>query len=68
VSPRKGKGILQRIVERCCGLDVHKASVTAYVRVIAGGEVRQEIRQFSATTRELLQRFETGWLPLRSSW
>jgi transposase len=55
VSPRKGKGILQRIVERCCGLDVHKASVTACVRVIAGGEVRQEIRQFSATTRELLQ-------------
>lgn len=55
MSPRKGKGILQRIVERCCGLDVHKASVTACVRVIAGGEVRQEIRQFSATTRELLQ-------------
>ena len=47
---------MERIVERCCGLDVHKASVTACVRVAtAGGEVCQEIREFATTTRGLLQ-------------
>src|SRR3954462_11223702 len=45
---------MDRVVERCCGLDVHKASVTACVRVTAGGEVRQEIREFATTTRGLL--------------
>ena len=35
---------------------MHKASVTACVRVlVAGGEVRQEIRQFATTPRGLLQ-------------
>jgi transposase len=49
---------LQRIVKRCCaGLDVHKASVTACVRVATstkGEEPRQEIRKFIATTQGLL--------------
>lgn len=45
---------MDRVVERCCGLDVHKASVTACVRATAGGEVRQEIREFATTTRGLL--------------
>jgi transposase len=48
---------LERIVERCCGLDVHKASVTACVRVATtGGEAHQEeIREFATTTQGLLQ-------------
>jgi transposase len=47
---------VKRIVERCAGLDVHKASVTACVRTSGeGGEPRQEIGEFSATTRGLLQ-------------
>ena len=47
---------MERIVERCAGLDVHKASVTACVRVVtSGGELRQEIGQFATTTRGLLQ-------------
>lgn len=51
----KGEG-LKRIVERCAGLDVHKASITACVRTPGeGGEPHQEIRKFSATTRGLLQ-------------
>jgi transposase len=51
----KGEG-LKRIVERCAGLDVHKASITACVRTGGeGGEPHQEIRKFSATTRGLLQ-------------
>src|SRR3954469_20477757 len=50
---------MDRVVERCCGLDVHKASVTACVRVTAGGEVRQEIREFATTWGLLLLR---DWL------
>jgi transposase len=47
---------LRRIIERCAGLDVHKASITACVRTtVEGGEPHQEIREFSATTRGLLQ-------------
>jgi transposase len=48
---------LDRLVERCAGLDVHKASVTACVRVVATGEgedTRQEIREFATTTQGLL--------------
>src|SRR3954469_11890272 len=50
---------MDRVVERCCGLDVHKASVTACVRLTAGGEVRQEIREFATTWGLLLLR---DWL------
>jgi transposase len=47
---------MDRVVQRCCGLDVHKASVTACVRVHgAAGELHQEIQEFAATTRGLLQ-------------
>jgi transposase len=47
---------LERIVERCAGLDVHKASVTACVRVAATSEEEphQETRKFSTTTQGLL--------------
>ena len=56
VSPRKRKGILERIVKRCAGLDVHKASVTAYVRIATGEseEPYQETRKFPTTTGGLL--------------
>src|SRR5262245_50664308 len=40
----------------CCGLDVHKASVTACLRAPgAGAPRRQEVRTFGTTTRELLR-------------
>jgi transposase len=40
----------------CCGLDVHKASVTACLRSPgAGPPRRQEVRTFGASTRELLR-------------
>src|SRR5262245_5671821 len=40
----------------CCGLDVHKASVTACLRSPGVGAQRhQEVRTFGTTTRELLQ-------------
>ena len=51
---------MRRIVQRCAGLDVHKkASITACVRIGAvkkkDDEPHQEIREFDATTRGLLQ-------------
>ncbi|MGO9450003.1 MAG: IS110 family transposase, partial [Candidatus Binataceae bacterium] len=47
---------MERLIERCCGLDVHKATVSACVRVTPrpGGEVKQEVRTFATTTAELL--------------
>jgi transposase len=40
----------------CCGLDVHKASVTACLRSPGVGAQRhQEVRTFGTTTRALLQ-------------
>lgn len=49
--------MIRRLVERCAGLDVHKASVTATVRVPAeggGGERRADTRTFATTTRGLV--------------
>jgi transposase len=46
---------LDRLVERCAGLDVHKSSVTACVRISHESEgLHQEIREFATTTRGLL--------------
>src|SRR3989441_2932333 len=47
---------MDRVVERCAGLDVHKDSVAATVRVpgSATGERLQETRTFSTTTRGLV--------------
>jgi transposase len=42
------------LYERCAGLDVHKETVVACVRVMEGAEVRREVRSFATTTRELL--------------
>jgi transposase len=46
---------VERIIERCAGLDVHKSSVTACVRILdEDGALHQEIREFATTTRGLL--------------
>jgi hypothetical protein len=46
---------VERIIERCAGLDVHKASVTAGVRISEESEgLHQEIREFATTTPGLL--------------
>src|SRR6266704_389654 len=46
---------MDRFVERCAGLDVHKDSVAATVRVPGSGRERlQETRTFSTTTRGLV--------------
>src|SRR6201988_3537124 len=45
---------------RCCGLDVHKDSVVACVRLVCDGKVTTEVRTFGTTTAELLRLSE--WL------
>src|SRR4051794_16699262 len=62
MSRERRRRTLERIVKRCAGLDVHKASVTACVRVATSSkeeeeeeeDPRQEIRKFAATTQGLL--------------
>lgn len=45
---------MEAIVERCCGLDVHQATVVACLLVgPATGQTRKEIRTFGTTTAEL---------------
>lgn len=45
---------METIVERACGLDVHKKQVTASIIVPgAGAKLRQETRTFGTTTSEL---------------
>lgn len=46
---------MERMSERCAGLDVHKKTVTACVRVPgANGDREQHLRTFGTTTAELL--------------
>jgi transposase len=46
---------MKRIYRRCCGIDVHKALLTACMRVPGpGGKLVQEIRSFGTTSDELL--------------
>ena len=46
---------MERLIERCCGLDVHKKTVTACVRVPgANGAREQHVRTFGTTVADLL--------------
>ena len=46
---------MERLIERCCGLDVHRDTVAACVRVLGpNGTRQQEVRTFGTTTAELL--------------
>jgi hypothetical protein len=43
------------MIERVCGLDVHKATITACVRVVGPrGERLQAVQTFGTTSPELL--------------
>jgi hypothetical protein len=39
---------------RCAGLDVHKETVVACVRLVIDGHVQREVRTFGTTTKDLL--------------
>ena len=46
---------MERLIERVCGLDVHKQTVAACVRVPASkGAREQHVRTFGTTVAELL--------------
>ena len=47
---------MERVYDNCCGVDVHKKLIVACFKQ---GK-KQEIREFGATTRELLEL--AGWL------
>jgi transposase len=47
---------MERVFQRCCGLDVHKMTVAACIRIPGKrGRRHQEVRTFGTTTRELLE-------------
>ena len=45
---------MEVLYPRCAGLDVHKDTVVACVRVVADGAVRSEVRTFDTMTPGLL--------------
>jgi transposase len=45
---------MEVIHRRCAGLDVHKKTVVACVRLVVDGEVRREVRTFGTATAALL--------------
>ena len=51
---------MEVLYRRCCGLDVHKETVVACLRIVSGGEVVREVRTFEATTASLIALSE--WL------
>jgi len=51
---------MKLLYERCCGLDVHKDTVVACLRLVSDGKVTTEVRTFKTTTAALLQL--SAWL------
>ncbi len=51
---------MQVIYERCCGLDVHKRTVTACMLKWSCGQWQKQIRQFGTMTQDLLELLD--WL------
>ena len=46
---------MEVIHERCAGLDVHKETVVACLRMREHGQIRREVRRWATTTAELLK-------------
>jgi transposase len=51
---------MEVLYERCCGLDVHKETVVACLRLVIDGKAVKEVRTFSTTTASLMRLSE--WL------
>jgi transposase len=51
---------MELLHRRCCGLDVHKETVVACLRLVSNGKVTNEVRTFQTTTADLLHLSE--WL------
>src|SRR5246500_4175857 len=50
----RGEGLMEVIHRRCSGLDVHKETVVACVRLVLDDKITREIRTFETTTSGLL--------------
>ena len=46
---------MELLHRRCCGLDVHKQTVVACLRLAADGKVTTEVRTFQTITSDLLR-------------
>ena len=44
---------MEVLYPRCCGLDVHKSSITACILLAQSGKPQKQIRRFGCTTGEL---------------
>src|SRR3982075_1593255 len=53
--PALRRGSMDIIYEQVAGLDVHKDTVVACVRIVAEGKTRRECRTFSTTTDQLVE-------------
>src|SRR6187397_1631110 len=51
---RDTEAIMEALHPRCAGLDVHKQTVVACVRIVGNAPPRQEVRTFATTTSGLL--------------
>src|ERR1700749_2320125 len=50
---RRKETVMEALYSRCCGLDVHKSSITACVLLEQSQKRGKHIRRFGCTTREL---------------
>ena len=44
---------MELLHRRCCGLDVHKETVVACLRLVSDGKVTTEVRTFQTTTADV---------------
>src|SRR3954452_21811688 len=54
-AARREEGAMKVVYPRCGSLDVHKATVVAAVRLLAGGTLPLEVRTYATTTAHLLE-------------
>src|SRR5438093_5307832 len=52
--------VMRVMYERCCGLDIHKSSITACALISEKGKTQEETRRFGTMTGDL--RELAGWL------
>src|SRR5262249_57048978 len=55
-----GEEVMEVMYPRCAGLDVHKETEVACVRIVEGGDVSRSVRTFATTTASLIELGE--WL------
>ena len=60
VGGATGEEAMEVMYPRCAGLDVHKETVVACVRIVGGGDVSRSVRTFKTTTAGLMELGE--WL------